>query len=317
MKKYIIAVALSILLALSSCDWTNNNSNIPKTYDVIAPIKAQAGQTNRPSAYGELVGVWNGAEIGVTGGRWMIDFSGNYNAAIISPSGKWGDGAVMIRPDLGAKRDGVRVPKEWGLIDIEVRQSPSPANVGKIALGAFKRNQDDLKICLGVPGALNRIEEFKPSEGFVCLEMKRTIVTHPGEPKPRALGYSGKQETISVPNTMPIKVQSNMTLTAGKWYIVEASGVVSNWAGRKDGLDAVWCYAESLCEQGGEPWQQLRINDKGLSEIAGSSIAYNPNHVYAVRLLGEGKPVVIYASDAQDGGEGNFGAFTVAIRPDE
>jgi len=120
-------------------------------------------------------------------------------------------------------------------------------------------------------------------------------------------------ETLTIPNDMPVKITSTTVLDKGRWYIVEASGVISDWSNVKDGVDAVWCYAEWRCGKNGEVWNQLRINDKGLTDIAGKALPYNPEHVYMVRYLGDGKKLELYCSDAQGSSSDNSGFFTVKI----
>lgn len=122
-------------------------------------------------------------------------------------------------------------------------------------------------------------------------------------------------DTLLIPNDRPLKVQSNIVLERGRWYVLEASGVVTDWSHVKDGVDAVWCYADWRCGKG-EAWNQLRVDDKGLSDIAGSTLPYNPQHVYRVRVQGQGKPIVAHSSDAQASWSDNAGAFTLKIYPD-
>jgi hypothetical protein len=127
---------------------------------------------------------------------------------------------------------------------------------------------------------------------------------------------TGVLDMLTIPNDKPVKVTSNIVLERGRWYVLEATGVVSDWGDKKDGVDAVWCYAEWRCGKTGEAWQQLRIDDKGMSELNGSGITYNPQHVYRVRIQGQGKPIVVYASDAQNSWSDNSGAFTLRIYGD-
>ncbi|MFA5179851.1 MAG: hypothetical protein WC405_00900 [Syntrophales bacterium] len=120
-------------------------------------------------------------------------------------------------------------------------------------------------------------------------------------------------ETLTIPNDKPVKITSTTVLEKGRWYIIEASGVISDWGNVKDGVDAVWCYAEWRCGKNGEVWNQLRINDKGLTDIEGKDLTYNPEHVYKVRYLGEGKKIQLYCIDAQSSSSDNSGWFTVKI----
>ena len=50
-----------------------------------------------------------------------------------------------------------------------------------------------------------------------------------------------------------------------------------------------------------------------MSDLNGSPIPYNPQHVYRVRVQGQGKQIVVYASDAQGSWSDNSGAFTLRI----
>ncbi len=123
----------------------------------------------------------------------------------------------------------------------------------------------------------------------------------------------GLLETLIVPNDKPVKITSSNVLERGQWYTIEASGVISDWSNVRDGVDAVWCYAEWRCGKNGEIWNQLRINDKGMTDIAGRAIPYNPDHVYKVRYQGEGKRIELYCIDAQGSWSDNSGWLTVKI----
>ncbi len=122
-------------------------------------------------------------------------------------------------------------------------------------------------------------------------------------------------ETLTIPNDRPLKVQSRTVLQMGRSYWLEASGVVSDWdaSGRDGGgVDAVWCYAPSRCGSG-QVWNQLRIDDQGMTDLAGAVLAYNPQHQYRVRILGQGRPITVYALDAQGSAGDNWGSFTLKI----
>jgi hypothetical protein len=120
-------------------------------------------------------------------------------------------------------------------------------------------------------------------------------------------------EMLTIPNNKPVKVSTTNVLENGRWYVIEASGVISDWDTVKDGVDAVWCYAEWRCGKQGQLWNQLRIDEKGMPDIAGQPIPYNPQHTYQVRYLGQGKKIEFYAVDAQGSWSDNSGAFTVRI----
>jgi hypothetical protein len=126
-------------------------------------------------------------------------------------------------------------------------------------------------------------------------------------------GSAGLVETLVVPNDKPGKVTSRAALEKDHWYRIEVSGVVSDWPHVKDGVDAVWCYAEWRCGKSGEPWNQLRIDDKGMTELADGNLPMSADHVYEVLYKGQGRPLVVYATDAQNSWSDNSGAFTVKI----
>ncbi len=125
--------------------------------------------------------------------------------------------------------------------------------------------------------------------------------------------HSRAVETLTVPNDKPIKITSNTVLEEGRWYTIEASGVISDWSHVNEGVDPVWCYAEWRCGKQGEVWDQLRIDGKGMTEIAGKTIPFNPQHTYKVRYRGQGKRLELYCSDAQGSSSDNSGSFTVKI----
>lgn len=120
-------------------------------------------------------------------------------------------------------------------------------------------------------------------------------------------------ETLIIPNDKPVKITSTTILENNQRYIIEASGVISDWSHVRDGVDAVWCYAEWRCGKQGEAWNQLHIDGKGMTDIAGKPIPYNPQHIYKVQYQGQGKQVELYCTDAQGSWGDNSGSFTVKI----
>lgn len=128
--------------------------------------------------------------------------------------------------------------------------------------------------------------------------------------------FSGSQlitETLIVPNTQPKKVSTSFATKVGAVYIIEASGYVSDWSDKSDGVDAVWCYAKWRCGENGEPWQQLRIDGKGMIESTGRHIPYNPKHIYCIEIPGTGAPFVFHMLDAQNSAGDNSGSIKVAV----
>lgn len=119
--------------------------------------------------------------------------------------------------------------------------------------------------------------------------------------------------TLTVSNEKPEKIRTSFATQPGAIYVIEASGVVSDWADKTDGVDAVWCYAEWRCGKQGQVWDQLRINGKGMTELAGKLIPYNPAHVYQIDLAGTGYPIEFFMIDAQGSAGDNHGSITVKI----
>lgn len=130
----------------------------------------------------------------------------------------------------------------------------------------------------------------------------------------KVTGGSGSVlETLVIPNTESTKVRTSFATQKGTRYTIEASGVVSDWGDKVDGVDPVWCYAEWRCGTTGQVWDQLRINDKGMTELAGKPIPYNSSHVYQVEFIGDGNPIEFYAIDALGSPSDNKGFFTVKV----
>jgi hypothetical protein len=166
-------------------------------------------------------------------------------------------------------------------------------------------------LCLAMAAPASGSMKIQLKDGSVITVPvnKDDIVSMTFEDSPR----SAAGETLVIPNDKPVKVKSQMVLEKGRWYVIEASGVISDWSHVKEGVDAVWCYAEWRCGKQGEVWSQLRIDEKGMPDIASKPIPYNPQHIYQVRYQGQGRPVELYASDAQGSWSDNSGSFTVKI----
>jgi hypothetical protein len=98
----------------------------------------------------------------------------------------------------------------------------------------------------------------------------------------------------------------------GGIYSIKASGYVSDWANKKDGVDAVWCYAEWRCGKSGQVWDQLRIDGKGMTDYK-KPIPYNSKHVYQIEVPGTGRPFEFYMFDAQGSSSDNHGSLTVVV----
>jgi len=126
-------------------------------------------------------------------------------------------------------------------------------------------------------------------------------------------GQGALLEELTVPNDKAEKVTSKVVLETGKIYLIEGSGEISDWANKTDGVDPVWCYADWKVGSNPVVWDQLRIDDKGMTEIAGDKLPYNSNHTYSVKYEGQGKPVVFNCLDAMNSAADNSGFFTVKI----
>jgi len=107
---------------------------------------------------------------------------------------------------------------------------------------------------------------------------------------------------------------SILALDATHEYRITASGTISDWcppsAKSKDdcsygspfaigqGVDALYCYATWRCPTP-EPWRQLRINGKGLDELAGLAEIpkYDAGHTYEVVVSGISGRLSLVTSD--------------------
>ncbi len=119
-------------------------------------------------------------------------------------------------------------------------------------------------------------------------------------------------ESLTVSNTATTPIQTSFATEQGAIYEISASGVVSDWDGHQDGVDAVWCYGEWRCPQP-QAWNQLRIDDQGMSDIAGHEIPYNGGHSYSVEFTGDGAPIKFYMADAIGSAGDNSGAIQVTV----
>lgn len=131
-------------------------------------------------------------------------------------------------------------------------------------------------------------------------------------------------EEIAVPNDRPVRVSTSTCTIIGIRYLLEASGTVSNWSrsfnnrflkpgGRAPGVDAIYCYAEWRVGPDPQPWQQFRVDDKSLFDLAGRPIPYNAEHVYRVELDGTGAPLQMHMGDAQQSSQDNSGSIHVRL----
>ncbi|HET6284536.1 MAG TPA: hypothetical protein VFH73_26505 [Polyangia bacterium] len=139
-----------------------------------------------------------------------------------------------------------------------------------------------------------------------------------GAPPPGG-GAVGAGETIQVPAGQAEPVWTNQPLAAGVDYVMEASGVWSAWGDRRDGVDALYGYAQWRVGNTPELWNQLLLDDRPMGDIAkqnGQSVAYNPAHVYTTTLRGTGQRVKLQIVDAKNGSwSDNHGGLTVVIYP--
>lgn len=119
-------------------------------------------------------------------------------------------------------------------------------------------------------------------------------------------------ETLTVSNTDSNGARTSFATEPGATYQITASGVVSDWPDHEDGVDPAYCYGPWRCAAP-EAWYQLRINGKGLNEIAGHDLPYNGGHTYTVTFTGDGSPISFVTADAMSSAGDNHGAFTVTV----
>lgn len=163
--------------------------------------------------------------------------------------------------------------------------------------------------CAGVVILMCEVMDGHPNSQACrdCMRQNCSGGTTPPPPQ------GNESQTLVIPNTQAQKLRTSFATVPGGIYRIQASGVINDWGNAPDGIDAVWCYAEWRCGKEGQAWNQLRINDKGMPDIAGQPIPYNPGHTYTVDMAGDGKPIEFYCSDAQGSSGDNLGAFTVMV----
>lgn len=163
--------------------------------------------------------------------------------------------------------------------------------------------------CAGVVVMMCEVMDGHPNSQ-ACRECIRQNCQGGGTTPP---AQGGESQTLVVPNTQAVKVRTSFATVQGGVYRIQASGVINDWGNAPDGIDAVWCYAEWRCGREGQVWNQLRINGKGMTDLAGQTIPYNPSHTYSLDVMGNGQPIEFFCLDAQDSAGDNLGAFTVTV----
>jgi hypothetical protein len=132
----------------------------------------------RPTELPQLAGTWKGAEVG-GGISWTLTFKG-HRVEAVSAAGESYAGEALIRWDLGVEQDSIPVPPGWTPLDIEIDQASHDQAVGKVALAAFSRHDDELKLCGGPPGYRKRVKSFDvPGSNFRCMVLNRTAQGEP------------------------------------------------------------------------------------------------------------------------------------------
>ncbi len=160
-----------------------------------------------------------------------------------------------------------------------------------------------------------------PSAGaLIKIELKngKTIDVNVDKKDVAAILFLEEEEIVEKGEvlTLVAKISPRATtkpLKNGTWYVIEAKGAVSYWKNKKAGADAVWCYAIWRCGRKGVVWSSLRIDKRGLVDIAGHNLPYNPLHVYSVRYKGRGKPLELLINKTNSDSRGTF---TVKITPE-
>jgi hypothetical protein len=121
-------------------------------------------------------------------------------------------------------------------------------------------------------------------------------------------------EALSVPNDRPAKLASHHRTRKGAAYLLEASGVVSVWSMRVEGVDAAYCYARWRVGPVPQPWGHLMVDGKTLHALAGSTVPFEKSHVYRVPFQGTGRCLALHMSDPMaDSWSDNSGAITVRL----
>lgn len=165
----VLLIAFAVVLFL-------NRHRLVAIFTEQAP--ALSREVVRPSNFNELLGTWSGREInGSTG--WTFIFSHGYNVSASGPEGSY-QGKAAIHWEIGADKEGMRVPPGAGVLDVDVENSSTGDNKGKTSVGAFAvYGGTTLKLCSGEPGMSKRPLSFDPVSGIRCFELTKTAEAPP------------------------------------------------------------------------------------------------------------------------------------------
>lgn len=105
-------------------------------------------------------------------------------------------------------------------------------------------------------------------------------------------------------------VYTTHNLEAGKYYVIQASGIFSYWDDSTGGADAYFDYRDQ-----GVELRPLQIDDQSMYDIArkkGDPIEYSPNHFYETSIDGQGRPLKFWILDTGPYSD-NHGSLEVKV----
>ena len=158
--------------------------------------------------------------------------------------------------------------------------------------------------------------------GLIMVALSVIVICGQGQTEQSTMGFPDQNlvagpllETISVPSESSDLVYTQV-LEAGKYYMIQASGVFSYWDDRIEGADAYYDYDDKYTK---EPldYRPLMIDDQSMYDIAkknGHSTEYNPAHIYEIIVMGTGKPLKLHIWDIHPGSYiDNHGSLEVKL----
>lgn len=201
-KKWIIAVAAGCIVAMvvfvalfkpvivtrvveTYSTWSGNivspltNKKPEPKSEIAEPappeVKVPSGPiVVRPPHFREAAGTWRGQLRGNKGMKWTFSFNpANYNVSIKNDSGLWISGSAIYHWDKGSGGESLRVKPNWNVLDIDIAKSSVKEYSGEASLGAFSRYENNLKICMSLPGKMIEPTETDTTGDIQCFELKK------------------------------------------------------------------------------------------------------------------------------------------------
>jgi hypothetical protein len=124
-------------------------------------------------------GVWIGTPQ-QGGAPVTFTFSGASEFRARAADGTFVRGKATTLWHHGVEGESLRVLPGGALFDVVVLEASDPALSGKLMLGSWKRELEELQLCLGEPGGTRRTSAFETRDGISCFALRRDAAAAPG-----------------------------------------------------------------------------------------------------------------------------------------